>query len=163
MCAAANGGPGGPGRLCPSRVWLGFGPNDRPLGRQFVDDCCVDEEAQTMREHRVVDWLARFPHWTGALTARLLPATPEAPGVAAVVEGAVAEGVCPERALARARARGVLLGPEDLPRPWGVLEWRDVESPVPDVARQGYAPPPYPGGADAFAEGLSACRVVVPA
>ena len=71
--AAAAGG-----RLTANDILLSFGPNDRKLGRQYVDDPTVNEEELKLEQFSVLDWLERFPHW--ALSARLLPPTPPPPG-----------------------------------------------------------------------------------
>jgi len=61
-----------------SDLMLNFGPNDRKLGRQYVDDPTVDEGKLLLKDFSILSWLERFPHWT--LSVSLLPPTPPAPG-----------------------------------------------------------------------------------
>lgn len=39
------------------------GPNDRKLGRQYVNDPSVDETKLLLRQYSLLQWVERFPHW----------------------------------------------------------------------------------------------------
>jgi hypothetical protein len=66
------------GKLTADDLLISFGPNDRKIGRQYVNDPTVDEDKLTLAQFSVMGWLERFPHWT--LSCRLLPGTPPPPG-----------------------------------------------------------------------------------
>lgn len=127
------------GQLGPGDMLLQFGPNDRKLGRQYVDDPTVDETTLTMNMFWILEWLERFPHW--ALSVSLLPPTPPPPGVAIQKAAATAEKKDPDTAVSDARKRGEIPQLKDLPAPWGPKEY--VAPPREVLMEQGYVPVEY--------------------
>ena len=64
--AAAAGGA-----VTADDLLLLFGPNDRKIGRQYVEDPTVDEEKLKLEQYSLLAWVQRFPHWT--LTGEAAP------------------------------------------------------------------------------------------
>lgn len=130
------------GQVKPDDLLLQFSPNDRKLGRQYVNDPTVDESSLKLKDFWVLEWLERFPHWS--LSVSLLPPTPPPPGVAIQKAAATAENKDPETAVIDARKRGEIPQMKDLPAPWGPKEFvppsRDV------LMEQGYIPAEYASG-----------------
>lgn len=85
------------------QLMLFFGPNERQLGKQFLDDPRVDESKLKLSQFSVLDWLKRFPHWH--LGVRLMPAPPPPPGVATFRAAAISEGKDPDKAVQEARTK----------------------------------------------------------
>jgi hypothetical protein len=130
------------GQVKPDDLFLQFSPNDRKLGRQYVNDPTVDESSLKLKDFWVLEWLERFPHWS--LSVSLLPPTPPPPGVAIQKAAATAENKDPEMAVNDARKKGEIPQMKDLPAPWGPKEFvppsRDV------LMEQGYVPAEYASG-----------------
>ncbi len=66
------------GNVTAEQLLLHFGPNERPVGKQFLGDPSVDEAALKLSQFSILAWMQRFPHWR--LSARLMPPAPPAPG-----------------------------------------------------------------------------------
>ena len=130
------------GQVKPDDLFLQFSPNDRKLGRQYVNDPTVDESSLKLKDFWVLEWLERFPHWS--LSVSLLPPTPPPPRVAIQKAAATAENKDPEMAVNDARKKGEIPQMKDLPAPWGPKEFvppsRDV------LMEQGYVPAEYASG-----------------
>lgn len=130
------------GQVRPEDLLLQFSPNDRKLGRQYVNDPTVDETSLKLKDFWVLEWLERFPHWS--LSVSLLPPTPPPPGVAIQKAAATAENKDPETAVIDARKRGDIPQMKDLPAPWGPKEYIPPSKEV--LMEQGYVPAEYAHG-----------------
>jgi hypothetical protein len=61
------------GTVAAADLLLCFGPNDRKIGRQYVNDPTLDENKVKVQQYSILGWIQRFPHWalTGAFWAWL--------------------------------------------------------------------------------------------
>lgn len=130
------------GAITADDLLLGFGPNDRKMGRQYKGDPTVNESNLHLAQFSTLAWLQRFPHWT--MTVRLLPPPPPPPGVAIKQAAAIAEKKDPERAVQDGRAKGEIPRISDLPAPWGPKPF--VPPPEEELTHHGYLPAKYPEG-----------------
>jgi len=128
------------GRLTPEDLLLSFGPNDRKLGRQYVNDPTVNERNLKVKDYSMLAWFERFPHWS--LSVTLLPDTPPPPGVAIRKAAAMAENKDPDQAVIDARKTGDIPKIEELPAPWGPKDF--VPPNDEDLKSEGYLPAKYP-------------------
>ncbi|KAK9824177.1 hypothetical protein WJX72_008336 [[Myrmecia] bisecta] len=127
-------------KMSPDQLLLYFGPNERRMGKQFLNDPTVDEKELLLHQYSCLSWLERFPHWH--LSVRLMPATPPPPGVATVRAAALSEGKDPDKAVKEGRTKGEIPNITDLPAPWGPKPY--TAPPPGSDALLAYQPPNYP-------------------
>lgn len=148
----------------PDELMIHFGPVDRKLGRQYMNDPAVDESRIFLHMYSILGWLERFPEW--GLSVSFLPPTPPAPGVAIHKAAAMAENKDPDKAVVEARRNGEIPHIRQLSAPWGPKPY--VAPSKEQLMELGYEPAAYPDTfsplsdvpTDTLASATSSTRVI---